>query len=148
MGFYHFRGLTKMVRLLLPVVATVLAQAHGSVLNIPCRVGNGSGSSLVLLFLGNGTDQFDREEAYPQHEIDHPPPRANEDPPQDAVSCLLILGFCFGNGCLAQVLLMELDVNIVASALRTEQSGSIFAIHNHSSFLYHFGLSFSDKNRK
>lgn len=109
---YHFRDLTKMVQLLLPVVSAILAHADGSILHL--ILGDGLGVTDILSLSADMEQDTRQEKEDPEEQIDHPPPPANEQPPKQAVPLLFVLGFGFGYGF---GLLLHLEVNVIASTL-------------------------------
>jgi hypothetical protein len=147
------------------MMTAVLAQAYALVVYIVARAGNGGGLADILFIPEQLEEEAEGENADPQHQIHHPPPGANKQPPETSMSLLPVLGFGFCDGIATGVLLMDSHFYVSASAVRAMHTGSVrlrglfsgvylaaamsaecslifdffsamFAIHSRTSFLY------------
>ena len=107
----------------LPLLAAVLTGVQGSVADFVSRRGHGLPTALVLL---RAIKQLDNEHEgcadEPQHKLDHPPPPADEQPPEEPVPLLASLEAEL-RLCPAALLFLEcLHLYVGAPAFRTSHA--------------------------
>ena len=108
---------------MLPLLAAVLTGVQGSIADfIPCG-GHGFSAALVLLrMVEQLDDEHEGRADEPQHELDHPPPPADEQPPEEPVPLLASLEAELRLCPAALLLLKGLHLYVGAPAFRTSHA--------------------------
>ena len=108
---------------MLPLLAAVLTGVQGSIADLVARGGHRFPAALVLLrAIKQLDDEHEGGADEPQHKLDHPPPPADEQPPEEPVPLLASLEAEL-RLCPAALLFLEgLHLYVGAPAFRTSHA--------------------------
>lgn len=95
-----------------------MALSHRVIGDLVLGLCYGGGGLLVVALSADVKQHAGEEQEYPQENIDDPPPRPNENPPQTSVTLFLVLRVGFRDSLTAEVLLEGLVFDVAASAFR------------------------------